>query len=59
MVAQDESDNRILECAVAAEADYIVTGDLRHLRPLDEYRGIKIRTPVEFLRELSSERSDS
>jgi putative PIN family toxin of toxin-antitoxin system len=26
----DESDNRFLECAVAARADYLVTGNLRH-----------------------------
>lgn len=29
-VSSDESDNRFLECAVAAEADYLVTGNKRH-----------------------------
>jgi predicted nucleic acid-binding protein len=33
----DEPDNRILECAVAAKARYIVTGD-RALRALSKYR---------------------
>lgn len=28
--ASDEDDNRFLECAVAAEAHYLVTGNLRH-----------------------------
>ena len=28
--AADESDNRFLECAEAADADYIVTGNKRH-----------------------------
>ena len=28
------SDNRVLECAVAANADYLVTGDRRHLLPI-------------------------
>jgi putative PIN family toxin of toxin-antitoxin system len=29
-VSPDESDNRFLECAEAAEADYLVTGNARH-----------------------------
>ena len=29
-LALDEDDNRFLECAVAAEANYLVTGNLRH-----------------------------
>lgn len=29
-VATDEDDNRFLECAVAAGADFLVTGNLRH-----------------------------
>jgi len=29
-VTADESDNRFLECAQAANADYLITGDLRH-----------------------------
>lgn len=28
--ARDEDDNRFLECAFAAEANYLVTGNLRH-----------------------------
>jgi uncharacterized protein len=29
-VASDEDDNRFLECAAAAEAEYLITGNLRH-----------------------------
>jgi len=29
-VSRDESDNRFIECAEAAEADYLVTGNKRH-----------------------------
>lgn len=29
-VSSDESDNRFLECAEAADADYLVTGNKRH-----------------------------
>jgi putative PIN family toxin of toxin-antitoxin system len=28
--ASDEDDNRFLECAVAANAEYLITGNLRH-----------------------------
>ena len=44
----DEPDNRILECAVAGQADMIVTGDQHTLR-LDEYRGIRIVSLRTFL----------
>ncbi len=33
------ADNRILECAVEASADYLVTGDRRHLLPLEGHQG--------------------
>jgi len=29
-VSRDESDNRFLECAEAADADYLITGNKRH-----------------------------
>ena len=48
-IADDHPDNRILECALFAEADYLVTGDRRHLLPLGEYEGVKILRAPEFL----------
>lgn len=48
-VVQDADDHRILECAVAARADYLITGDKRHLQPLKHFRGIQIVSPREFL----------
>lgn len=42
-------DNKILETALAGKADYIVTGDKRHLLPLKEFKGIPIITPARFL----------
>ncbi|MEW6674702.1 MAG: hypothetical protein AB1348_01555 [Nitrospirota bacterium] len=39
-----------MECAVVSKATYIVTGDRRHLLPIKEYEGIKIVSPMEFLR---------
>ena len=46
------ADNRILDCVAAAEADFLVTGDRRHLLPLGEYEGVKIVTAAEFLSAL-------
>jgi putative PIN family toxin of toxin-antitoxin system len=45
---EDEPDNRILECAVAARASAIVTGD-RHLLALKSYQGIGIMTVSDLL----------
>ena len=50
----DPDDEIILECALAAEADCIVTGDKRHLQALKEFRGIRIVSPAEFLRLLAN-----
>ena len=47
-VLRDEPDNRILECALAAHAKLIVTGD-RAMLALDEHKGIRIVTLREFL----------
>lgn len=55
-VSPDETDNRYLECAVAGSADYLVTGDKRHLLPLTEYRGVRIVSPATFLVALQLEK---
>ncbi len=47
-ILEDDADNRILECAVEGNAQYIVSGD-RHLLKLAEYQGIKILAPAAFL----------
>jgi putative PIN family toxin of toxin-antitoxin system len=47
----DEQDNRVLECAVAGEANFIVTGD-NDLLELKNVRGIPIVTVAEFLQGL-------
>lgn len=48
-ISPDQADNRYLECAVAGGAQFIVTGDHKHLLPIGEYRGIKIIPPSMFL----------
>ena len=50
------ADNRVLECAVAASADYLVTGDRRHLLPLQEHLGTRILNAPSFLSALAQVR---
>ena len=47
-VIDDKSDNRILECAIEGQADFIISGD-HHLTDLENYQGIKIVDPATFL----------
>jgi putative PIN family toxin of toxin-antitoxin system len=49
VIKEKDSDNRILECAIEAEVDFLITGDTRHLQPLKQYKGIKILSPKEFI----------
>ena len=49
VIRAKDSDNRILECALEAKADVIVTGDLKHIRSLNFFEGIEILTPREFM----------
>lgn len=55
-VSPDETDNRYVECAVAGGADFIVTGDKRHLLPLGEYGGVRVVSPTTFLIALQLEK---
>lgn len=48
VVADDPDDDMVVECAVAADADYIISGD-SHLQDLDTYQDINIVSPAEFL----------
>lgn len=47
----DPDDNRILECAIEARADWIVTGD-KHLLDMLSFEGISILRPDDFLKHL-------
>jgi putative PIN family toxin of toxin-antitoxin system len=51
VIAADPDDDRILECAVAGNADLIVSGD-RHLTRLKAVQGIGIDRAIDFLRTL-------
>jgi len=47
-IEDDPADNRVLECAVAGGASYIVSGN-DHLLNLKEYKDIVILNPAGFL----------
>jgi len=47
-VEKDPDDDRVLECAVAAKADFIISGD-QHLLEFEEFQGIEILSPTAFV----------
>lgn len=49
-VAAEEADNRFVECAVAAQAAFLVTGNRRHF-PV-AFQGIQILEPARFVQVL-------
>jgi uncharacterized protein len=53
VIARDPDDDHVLACAVAANADLIVSGD-KHLHSLGgHYRGISILTPAAGLQKIT------
>lgn len=50
----DPDDEKILEAALAAEADCIVSGDKKHLLALKQHEGIPILSPAEFMRKMKN-----
>lgn len=51
IVREDESDNNILECALSGRVQVLISGDKKHLLPLKVFKGIRILSPTEFLKE--------
>lgn len=47
-IIDDPADNKILECAIEANAEIIVSGD-SHLFSIGSYKGIKILSPRQFI----------
>ena len=52
VVLADPADDRVLEAALAFNAEAIVSGD-RHLLDLGQWRDIRMLTPAQFLAEWS------
>lgn len=51
VIRADDADNRVLECAVTAQAEAIVTGDERHLIRLRSFQ-IRIVRTAQFVQEM-------
>jgi uncharacterized protein len=56
-VVSDPEDNKILESAVVAQADYLVTED-KALLELNPFQGVRIVQPVEFWKIYQEEIGD-
>lgn len=54
IVLDDPDDDQVLACALAAQADLIVSGDRKHLLPLGSYEGIDIVEATEALRRIAA-----
>lgn len=50
-VRADPDDNQILEAALAADADFVISGD-RHLLDLSEWRDVSIVSPARFMTDI-------
>ncbi len=48
IIKDDPEDNKVLECAISAGSEFIITGD-NHLLRLGNFKGIEILTPDSFL----------
>lgn len=48
VIKDDPTDDRIIECAIASNSEYIVSYN-KHLLKIKEYEGIKILRPEEML----------
>ncbi|MBM2821250.1 MAG: hypothetical protein HW405_1010 [Candidatus Berkelbacteria bacterium] len=49
IIKEKQDDNRILECAVEAKADFLISGDKKHLLPLKKFRRIEIVSAKKFI----------
>ncbi len=50
VIKEDPVDNKFLECAVEAKAEYIISAD-KHLRNLRKYEGVRIVSSGSFLKD--------
>jgi uncharacterized protein len=53
VIPEDPEDDKFIDCAVEAHADYIISGD-RHLLQVKAFRAIPIYSPKEFLKDVKS-----
>ena len=53
VITADPDDNKIIECALVGGATHIITGDKKHLLPINSYQGIAIVSAADFLLSVS------
>jgi hypothetical protein len=53
VIKEDPADNKFLECAIEAGAEYIISAD-RHLRNLRKHEGVRIVSSGSFLKDKAS-----
>lgn len=56
VVDDDPDDNKFFAIAVAAQAQYIISGDKAHVLPVGQYQGIQVVTPGTFLQIMQDPR---
>jgi len=54
VIKEDPADNKFLECAIEAKAEYIISAD-SHLRNLRKYEGVRIVSSGSFRRRKENE----
>jgi putative PIN family toxin of toxin-antitoxin system len=52
-IQADPEDDKFIDCAVEAQADYLISGD-GHLLQIKAFRGIAVYSPKEFLQIIKS-----
>ena len=51
-VTSDPDDNMLFATALEANANYIISKDIKHVLPIIEYQGIKVLSPKEFVEKI-------
>lgn len=57
-VVDDPEDNKFVECALEADADYIISSD-KHLLNLESYDSVKILSPKDFWFVYTGQKEDN
>lgn len=53
-ISPDKKDNRYLECAKDGKADYLISGDKKHLLKFGKFGKTKIISPAQFIQVLQN-----
>ncbi|MFV1917056.1 MAG: putative toxin-antitoxin system toxin component, PIN family [Patescibacteria group bacterium] len=51
VIEKDETDNKVLEVAKKVKANFIISGDKKHILPLNKFEETKILSAAEFLKQ--------